>query len=401
MTVAAAAAALGTEAAAVPQLIAASPGSRLLARGDGGLRVEFERQLAYDVVETRGPAFDLADPTLADALEGRTVFAVIDRRVDALYGSALRAYAATALRCAGIHPLHAAEATKSLATVEEICAAAHAAGLPRDGVLLGIGGGVTLDQVGLAAALYRRGVRYARVPTTLVGIVDVGVGIKQAVNAEGRKSLLGAFYPAYVNLTDTSFLATLPEPAIACGLAEIAKVALICDPRLFELLEADGPALLASRLCDHPSAREVIARAQVTMLDQLRDNLYEDDHARLVDFGHTFSPPLETRTGYALAHGEAVAVDMVLSTAIAAELGLCDETLLGRVAALLRSVALPVAHEALDRALALDAVAAARAHRDGALNLVVPCAVGAVAFVQDADAALLDAALARVRALAA
>ena len=389
-------------AAPEPQLIAASPRSRLLSRGDGaeGFRLEFERQLAYDVVQTAGPVFDLADATLADALEGRRVFVVIDRRVDAVYGIALRAYAATSLNCAGVHPLHAAEATKSLTTVEELCAAAHAAGLPRDGVLLGIGGGVTLDQVGLTASLYRRGVRYARVPTTLVGIVDVGVGIKQAVNAEGRKSLLGAFYPAYVNVNDVSFLASLPEPAIACGLAEIAKMALICDARLFELLEADGAALLAARFQAHPSAGEVIARAQVTMLDELRDNLYEDDHARFVDFGHTFSPLLEVRTGYALAHGEAVAIDMILSTAIAVELGLCDAALLPRLGALLRSVALPVSHDALDRELALDAVAAARAHRDGALNLVVPLEIGAVTFVQDAGGALLDAAFARVRGTA-
>lgn len=382
--------------------LAVSPRSRLLARteGAGGYRLEFARTAAYEVVRTSGPAFDLGDATLSDALEGRPAFVVIDRRVDALYGTALRAYAATALRCIGIHPLHAAEATKSLATVEAICAAAAAAELPRDGVMLGIGGGVTLDQVGLAASLYRRGVRYARVPTTLVGIVDVGVGIKQAVNAEGRKSLLGAFYPAYVNVTDASFLASLPEPALACGLAEIVKMALICDAPLFALLEADGAALLAARFQDHPSANAVIDRAQVTMMDQLRDNLYEDDHARLVDFGHTFSPSLEVRTDYALAHGEAVGIDMVLSAAIAAELALCDGALVPRLAALLRSLALPVAHDALDRELALGAAAAARAQR-GALNLVVPCGIGAVTYVQDLDAPLLDAALARVRRAAA
>ena len=399
MTEASARAALQTEATATGATeLAASERSRLLQRGDGGYRLEFRRSQAYDVVETRGPVFDLADATLADALEGRPVFTVVDRRVDALYGTALRVYAATALRSLGVLPLHAAEATKSLATVESICAAAHAAGLPRDGVLLAIGGGVTLDQVGLAAALYRRGVRFARVPTTLVGIVDVGVGIKQAVNAEGRKSLLGAFYPAYVNVIDAAFLAALPEPAIACGLAEIVKMALTCDARLFALLEAHGAELLAMRF-QHHAAREVISRAQLTMLDQLRDNLYEDDRARYVDFGHTFSPSLETCTGYALAHGEAVAIDMALSTALAVELGLCGAALLIRVAALLRAVGAPVSHAALDRALVLESLASARAHRDGALNLVLPRDVGSVTFVQDVDGASIDAALARLRAL--
>ncbi|MBV8368433.1 MAG: 3-dehydroquinate synthase [Candidatus Eremiobacteraeota bacterium] len=363
-------------------------------------RVEVERRIAYEVRETIGSAFDLADSSLADALEGRPVFVVVDRRVDAIYGTALRAYAATALRCLAIHPLHAVETTKSLSSVESLCAAMHAAGLPREGVLLAVGGGVTLDQAGLAAALYRRGVCYARLPTTLVGIVDVGVGIKQAVNAEGGKSLIGAFYPAYVNLTDTTFLGSLPEPAIACGIAEIAKMGMICDARLFELLERDGADLLASRFQHHPSAREVIARAQTTMIDELRENLFEDDHARFVDFGHTFSPALEARTGYQLAHGEAVGVDMALATAIAVELNLCEAAVLGRLAALLRAARLPVVHDALELELALEALSAARAHRGGALNLVVPRRVGAVTFVQTVEPALLAAALARVRSAA-
>ncbi|HYZ17222.1 MAG TPA: hypothetical protein VE591_12505 [Candidatus Acidoferrum sp.] len=363
------------------------------------LRYIGEREVSYDVLQSRGPIFDPADPTLAIALEGRPAFIVVDRRVDAAYGVAMRAYAAQYLHCLGTFRFDALESAKSLHNVELICKAAYDAGLPRNGVILGVGGGVTLDQAGLAAALYRRGVRYARVPTTLVAIVDVAVGIKQGVNAHGGKNILGTFYPAYTCINDLTFLASLSHAAIASGIAEIVKMAIICDPLLFVMLELDGAAMVASSFQHPPSATEAIVRAQIAMMDQLQDNLYEENHARFVDLGHTFSPALEKRTGYRLPHGDAVGIDTVLSTAIAVELGLCNRMLLERLVALLRSVGLPVSHPGLDRELAMTALAGARAHRGGNLNLVVPRDLGEVTFLSDVDPRTLDAAFAQVARL--
>lgn len=337
--------------------------SRLNVSDDGRLRLTVQRETSYSVLRAPKPLFELDAPLLAEAIGDRPVFVVIDCRVDATYGTALRTYAARNVDCTGTLVVSPREEDKTLAAVEAICAAANASGLPRDGVLLGIGGGVTLDQAGLAAALYRRGVLFSRVPTTLVGMVDVGVGIKQGVNAEQKKNFLGAFYPAFVNIVDVAFLATLPRRHIASGMAEVAKMAIICDPRLFDLLECDGPSLVRGRFAAHRSADEVIARAQLSMMAELSDNLYEEERARTVDFGHTFSPMLETATGYALSHGAAVAIDMVLSTAIAVELGLCEAAVLARLTALLRSLSLPIVHEGLNRARALAALAAACKHR--------------------------------------
>jgi 3-dehydroquinate synthetase len=372
---------------------------RLHRNGTTTFRLEVERRITYDVINIRGHVFDPHDLTLASALEDRPTFIVVDQNVLRLYGSALRRYAASNLRCFGISSLVAHETTKTLSSVGDICARANAAGIPREGVLLAVGGGVALDQAGCAAALYRRGIRFARIPTTLTGIVDVGVGIKQGVNAEGRKNLLGVFHPAYVNVCDLAFLESSPPRSIACGLAEIAKIAIVCDGPLFELLERDGASLLSSNFQTQPIAEIVVARAQQAMMDQLSDNLYEETFARLVDFGHTFSPLLESQSRYEIAHGEAVSVDMVLSAAIALELGLCDAASFVRIVSMMRSFGTPVRDAALDENLGMDALAYARAHRGGALHLVVPCGIGTATFVQDVGREVLRAALARVNAL--
>jgi 3-dehydroquinate synthetase len=364
---------------------------------DGVIRVHIERRLSYAVVSARSPVFSPQSRLLQDVLGGRSVFFVIDAAVDARYGIELRSYAAKYLECAGTIAISPREGNKTLATVANICSAADKAGLPRDGVIFGVGGGVTLDQAGLAASLYRRGILFGRLPTTLVGMVDVAVGIKQSVNHDRHKNLLGAFYPAFTNIIDLGFLGSLAARDIASGIAEIAKMAIICDRRLFELLERHVLSLVRSKFQSRALGEEVISRAQLTMMGELCGNLYEEERARKVDFGHTFSPLLERRSNFSLSHGEAVAVDILFSAAIACELGFCDSVLVTRIVELFRSVGLPTVHDALDLELALDAIAVARKHR-GNLNLVVPRDIGSVMFLQDVGKPTLRNALLRMKA---
>ena len=130
------------------------------------------------------------------------------------------------------------------------------------------------------------------------------------------------------------------------------------------------------------------------MMEELAPNLFEADLARLADFGHTFSPAIETASGYRIAHGEAVALDMLISTGIAVARGLCASNLLERLTTLFRRLKLPVWHERLPHVdhlrRALDSVAA---HRGGNLNLVVPICPGVATFVQHVATRELAAAL--------
>jgi hypothetical protein len=152
------------------------------------------RPIKYSIFRSASPIFDLQNPILRNVLGNRPTMLVADQRVAGLYGQQWAAYATHHLNMVGDLRIAVSEHSKTWATVENICETAVCLGLPRNGVFAAIGGGITLDIVGLAAAIYRRGVNYLRIPTTLVGLCDAGVGIKQAVNACNKKNLLGAFY---------------------------------------------------------------------------------------------------------------------------------------------------------------------------------------------------------------
>jgi 3-dehydroquinate synthase len=187
----------------------------------------------------------------------------------------------------------------------------------RDEPVIAVGGGVLLDIAGLAANLYRRGVPYIRVPTTLVGLVDASVGAKTGINFEDRRNRLGTYYPPVAAYLDKSFLATLDTIEISSGLGEILKLAVIKDCRLFELLEQFGAELVDTKFAGVACADEVINRATTGMMDELQPNLWEKNLERVVDFGHSFSPNIEMRSlrdnGRSRSPRQAVTLDVLLS----------------------------------------------------------------------------------------
>jgi 3-dehydroquinate synthase len=273
--------------------------------------------------------------------------------------------------------------------------------------MLAVGGGVTCDLVGFAAAIYCRGVRYIKVNTTLVGQVGVGVGVKTGVNVLGVKNMLGAYHPAHASLNDPAFLRTLSPRHIRCGLGEIAKMAIIKDAALFRVLEEcpdvfQPPSPSSARPSQAGLGRSgvedyVLRPSMALMMEELCPNLREHDLARLVDFGHTFGPVIETASDYRIAHGESVAIDMALSSQLARVLGLIDAEDCERIIRLLIALGLPVhdpatcTPELMNRAL--KASWERRGHR---LHLVVPHGIGSAVFVDDLDdipSAALDEAL--------
>ncbi|MGW4231733.1 sedoheptulose 7-phosphate cyclase [Streptomyces sp. NPDC004980] len=327
------------------------------------------------------------NPALARAVEGRRVVAFMGPSVDRLYGAALRAYLDATLAPGSwtVHTIDTGEKNKTLATAERVCSLAKAAGLDRHGVMLALGGGIVSDIVGFAASMYSRGIRYIRVNTTLVGQVDVGVGVKTGVNALRTKNMFGAYHPAHASLSDPAFLTTLPVREIRCGLAEIVKMAVILDEELFDTLERYPDAF---RGADGSTPREVEAYILRTsmrlMMEELCPNLREHQLARLVDFGHTFSPVVETAGDHRLEHGEAVSVDMALSACVALRLGLVDEETCDRIIGLLARIGLPVFDaRTCTPELMTRALEESWERRGRRLHLVVPTGVGKATFVDD------------------
>jgi len=282
------------------------------------------------------------------------------------------------------------EARKNLDSLLLILGEMEAFGLlRRSEPLIAIGGGVLLDFVGMAAGLYRRGVPYIRVPTTLVGLVDASIGVKTGINYENRRNRLGSYYPPLAVYLDKAFLITLAPMEISSGLGEILKIAVIKDPQLFNLLEVHGKALVESKFSDCDVADDVINLAVQGMKEELENNLWETDLKRKVDFGHSFSPIIEMRSidenrYRPLTHGQAVTLDVIFSSIISCQRKLLPKQDLYRIALTAKRMDLPTDHELFhEPLLILEALLDTMKHRNGSQNLPIPDAIGSAVFIND------------------
>lgn len=350
------------------------------------ITVHADSMRTYDIyvdVDLANDGLDL----VVEQLRGRESLLVTTPTVANLYGHDLVAR----LRADDVdidsYILPVVEQSKSMNNVLAICREAQRRRFGRRAVLVGLGGGVCTDLVNFASSLYRRGISCLRFPTTLLGQVDASIGIKAGVNFCGKKSLLGCFHPPDAVLIDLSFLRTLPIDQIRNGLAEIIKMALIRDARLFELVEKFGSNLIRSRFQKpREHALEIIQRSALEMADELEPNIYEDQsYERLVDFGHSFSPAIEAESGFNVSHGQSVSIDMAFSCSIGNELGLLSNTDFDRVIACLQECGLPIASPFLTTTVAKAALSEASRHRGGNLNLVVPTDIGSSTFIKDVN----------------
>jgi 3-dehydroquinate synthase len=262
--------------------------------------------------------------------------------------------------------------------------------LDRQSVVVIVGGGALQDLVGYAAATAHRGLRVARVPTTVLAQADSGVGVKNGVNAFGKKNFLGCFAPPFAVFNDHEFLRTLPARDAVAGMAEAVKVALIKDPAFFDWLEQQAQAL--ARL--EPDALATLIRQSAQLhLDHIAHagDPFELGSARPLDFGHWAAHKLESLSGYELPHGEAVAIGLALDTRYSFETGRIDAATVERVYALLRALGLPLWHPALEReAELLAGLQEFREHLGGELTVTLLDAIGHGVEVHALDAERID-----------
>ncbi|BAB72375.1 3-dehydroquinate synthase [Anabaena sp. FACHB-709] len=195
----------------------------------------------------------------------------------------------------------------------------EAAGICRHSYVLGIGGGAVLDLIGYAAATAHRGVRLIRIPTTVLAQNDSGIGVKNGVNAFGKKNFLGTFAPPYAVINDSAFLSTLCDRDWRCGIAEAIKVALIKDVGFFDFIHEHTTALVRR---DMDTMQQLIYRCAQLHLEHIAGgDPFEKGSSRPLDFGHWAAHKLEQLTDYNLRHGEAVAIGIALDSTYSYLLG--------------------------------------------------------------------------------
>ena len=276
---------------------------------------------AYDVVIGPG-LIDQAGDRISPLLKRRVTAVVTDQTVADLHGERLtRSLAAAGI---AVHPLVIApgEQAKSFEGLASLCDRLLALELERGDLIVAFGGGVVGDLAGFAASIYKRGVDFVQIPTTLLAQVDSSVGGKTAIDTPRGKNLIGAFHQPRLVLADLDVLATLPPRELACGYAEVIKYGLLGDAAFFDWLEANAAKVLARE----PAALAHAVRRSVEMKARIvADDERETGARALLNLGHTFAHALEAETGFGdgLKHGEAVGVGCALAFRLSATLGHC------------------------------------------------------------------------------
>lgn len=262
--------------------------------------------------------------------------------------------------------------------------------IDRHSYAIAIGGGAVLDAVGYACAIFHRGVRHIRFPTTVLAQDDSGVGVKNAVNRFGLKNLIGTFAPPWAIINDSNFIAALPAREKRAGMAEAVKVALIRDGAFFRWLElhADDLARFSA-----PHLDDLIKRCAELHMHQIArgGDPFEAGSARPLDFGHWSAHKLEQLTHNEINHGEAVAIGIALDTRYSVLSGRLAAGEDERVATLLENLGFVLWHDTLRRCdadgrlLLLKGLADFQEHLGGELTVTLLDGIGRGVEVHEMD----------------
>ena len=344
---------------------------------------------------------DIFNPLNHDLVSYKTndrVMIVIDTNVHKFYAAQLMEYFNSHNVKYSMLVIDTNEESKTWKDADHILQFFEDEGVLRREPIIAIGGGVLLDIVGFACSIYRRGIPYIKVPTTLLAIVDASVGSKVAINHFGRRNRLGAYYPPVATLIDKKFIKTQSEREIINGIAEIFKLAVIKSPELFTLLEENAELLIEEKFQHGAVPVRVINLAITDMIAELGPNLWEKKLDRCVDFGHTFSPVIEMENIPELLHGEAVALDCLYSSCIACLRGYIGQSVLNRIFNLAKRLKLKTYHEDFTKIeLLQQSLADATKHRNGNQFAPLPIYVGNYKIVDDITEKEMEYAIALFR----
>jgi len=296
-----------------------------------------------------------------EVIPGKKALLIADETVCKLYGSMILARLQNAEIDAAVFTFLPGEASKSLYTYEKILDACASFQLTGSDALIALGGGVTGDLVGFAAATYHRGIRFVQIPTTLLAMVDSSVGGKTGVNLAAGKNLAGAFWQPSLVICDPDFLRTLSPAHYADGIAECLKYGVLWDEALFRQL-SKGVLFNAT---EGQIARCVELKRDVVLLDE-RDT----GQRKLLNLGHTIGHAIEQASGYSVPHGAAVGLGMLQMARVFCP-GIFDD-----IAKALRANGLPI-HADIPTEKILTALLQDKKRAAGNVTIIVPERIGA------------------------
>lgn len=267
------------------------------------------------------------------------------------------------------------EPHKNLETVSALYDQFLRGHLDRSSVVLSLGGGVTGDIAGFAAATFMRGVRFAQIPTSLLAMADASVGGKTGVDLPQGKNLVGAFKQPILVLVDPATLATLPAAEVRSGMAEVLKHGILADPELFASLKggAVGPS--------PPLTVDQLARALRVKIDVVEQDPLEEGWRAVLNLGHTVGHALERLSRFSLRHGEGVSIGLVAAAGIAVRLGLASQATSDAITAALSAWGLPTRCPAYPTGEIWEAMTHDKKRKGQNLRWILPVDIGQMTLV--------------------
>ena len=316
---------------------------------------------SYDVMIGEG-LIDHSGELTAKVVKPCRAVIVADDNVDELYGDRVQISFSYSGFDVSRFTFPEGERSKNLETLGELLEHLAELRMTRSDILVALGGGVTGDLAGFAAAVYARGIRFVQVPTTLLAAVDSSVGGKTAVDLKAGKNLAGAFHQPVLVVTDTDVIRELPPEQLACGAAEIIKTGVLFDENLFALLESGDW---------HDRMDAVIERCVEIKRDVVAGDEFDTGARALLNLGHTFGHAIEKCSGLSITHGQGVAIGMLMAANAAA----CPEDMVRRLAACVRANGLST-HCDYDAAALCEAALTDKKRMGGEITLVLPERIG-------------------------
>lgn len=302
---------------------------------------------------------------IAQKVKPCTAAVVADDTVDVLFGDAVEA----SLKEAGFQVCRIVfshgEASKNLMTLSTVLEKLAENQITRTDLIVALGGGVTGDLAGFAAAVYLRGIRFVQIPTTFLAAIDSSVGGKTAVDLVAGKNLAGAFWQPELVICDCETLKTLPEQYFLDGMGEAIKYGMAFDKTLLPLLE-DG---VSTRLS------EIVARCVAIKADVVAQDERDTGERRKLNFGHTVGHAIERCSNFSITHGQAVAIGMVIITRACVKNGITPPETFETLLNILRDCGLPTTCGYSAQALA-EAALGDKKRRGDQLALILPTVVG-------------------------
>lgn len=301
------------------------------------MKLDIETARPYSVYIESGLLDRVGELAQKTRKPGSQAMLISDSNVFPLYGERVSASLERAGFAVSTFVFTAGEPSKQIATVCQMYQALAEKEFTRTDFIVTLGGGVTGDMGGFAAATYLRGIPFIQVPTTLLSQVDASVGGKTGVDLPFGKNLVGAFHQPEAVLTDPDTLKTLPEHFFRDGMGEVVKYGCISDQPLFQALEA-GTAL--------ENLEDLLARCVASKKSFVEEDTRDTGRRMILNFGHTFGHALEKLHNFeGLSHGEAVGIGMVLASRVGEELSVTPKGTAERILTVLGQYGLPTSSQ--------------------------------------------------------